>query len=243
MKAASRIPRYTRHRVRSRVVRSFASVRVGLLGVAALHGIGCGGSIEASEPLPLVTAASSRAGDERSATPAERPSSVAVTPGGGRSALGVPELEEFATAEVRAIAEAAAAAYTRDGTLCRTAVRVPLDLPRAGLPMPTQQSDFRGDARTGWPCLAYSPKSPYFRYSYRSMVEPSFHSLCTGDCGDVGAVASNPPVEPAGRFFEACAEADPTPGGGTLQVCWLGALRDDDTIKLGTHPVVQHEQP
>lgn len=148
----------------------------------------------------------------------------------------------MAIAEVRAIAEAAAAAYARDKALCRSAHTLPRDLPRGGAPVPTNPSEFVGDARSGWPCLGYTPKSPYLQYSYRAKATLSVAFICTTECEveEAPLFGATPKPEPD-RYFEACAEADPTPGGRTLRVCWFGAVAENKTIKLGTQPVVFDE--
>lgn len=106
--------------------------------------------------------------------------------------------------------------------LCASAKPVPADLPSGGERKPVKSEDFDGDAKAGWKCLRFAIAQPVsFRYTYNA------------GSNYLGPKRGGPDPGPDG--YEACAEADLTPGGLTTLICIHGTVdKGNQTIKSAT---------
>jgi type IV pilus assembly protein PilA len=144
------------------------------------------------------------------------------------------ELSE-AKNSIGAIARGAVGAFERetmaaDGTsfehaLCKSATAVPAKLPEKKEKVTTADTDWGGDATTGWKCLKFIITNPVrFQYSY--IVGGPYK-------GDGRA------KDPGADGFQICAEADIEPGGKTTLVCQTGKVdKATNVVKLATEQEV-----
>ncbi|MFO0618776.1 MAG: hypothetical protein U0414_39665 [Polyangiaceae bacterium] len=107
-----------------------------------------------------------------------------------------------------------------ENALCSSAKPVPDKLPSGGERIPIKEDDWGGDAKSGWRCLRFVQTEPVpFRYTYN--VRTNYLSPARGG------------EDPGPNGFEACAEADLTPGGLTTLLCVTGVV-DPETHTLKT---------
>lgn len=124
--------------------------------------------------------------------------------------------------DLGAIARASQGAYMRErmpteGTelsqaLCTSAKPTPAALPSGGEKVPVTAADFAtGDDNGGWKCLKFALANPVrFRYTYNA--------------GSNYLGPKRGGVDPGPDGWEACAEADLTPGGLTTLICLTGKV-------------------